>query len=446
MEVVVTFSVFLLITLTVYFSVIYFLDNFVISMKLSNINIISYNFYMQLGVFCLLGSVLFISGVVSEDTFFKETSLYSRIHAFTALITSTILFSLFMWLYTKLFSNLSIPKITSSSEFDVRSMSIFLYMIVLLDILLCIYIYFGLNEIPLVELLSGDIKKAAILRIQNAESFEGVNAIYNVFAKYYIPSVALVLFFVHKIMSYPCKWLYRLSVILAVLFLLHDTQKAPILDFILTIILIQIFVNGFKKKYLIYVLYIIIASVLLYSFAKGIGFDQIEYLFYRVGRRIFISQIGGLFLSFEYFPAFETFQYTLQGAPEILLNILGLEDINSAKDIMIRLEGNALELGVMNSHYMSGAWASYGYLGFILGPLIVSLNYFMIHKLLFAYKRYLFIGIPLYFLFVVKLVFTADFKLFAFFTCLIIPIVFYFGFIFAHITSNFIYNIIKSKY
>ena len=445
MEVIVTFSIFLLITLTVYFSAVYFLDNFVISMKLSNINIVSYNFYMQLGVFCLLGSVLFISGVVSDDTFFKETSLYSRIHAYVAIITSTILFSLFMWIYTKLFSSLSVPRIPSSTEFDFRSMSIFLYIIVLVDILLCVYIYFGLDEIPLLELLSGDIKKAAILRIQNAESFNGIKVIYNVFAKYYIPSVALVLFFVCKIMSYPCKWLYRISVILAVLFLLHDTQKAPILDFILTIILIQISANGFKKKYLIYVLYIIIGSVLLYSFAKGIGFDQSEYLFYRVIRRIFISQIGGLFLSFEYFPAFETFQYTLQGAPEFFLSIFGLDDVNSAKDIMLRLEGNALELGVMNSHYMSGAWASYGYLGFVLGPLIVSLNYFLIHKLLFVYKHYLFIGIPLYFLFVVKLVFTADFKLFAFFTCLIIPIIFYFGFIFAHIFSKFFYNIFKSK-
>ena len=150
-----------------------------------------------------------------------------------------------------------------------------------------------------------------------------------------------------------------------------------------------------------YVVYIILFSIILYSFAKGIGFNQLEYLLYRVGRRIFVSQIAGMFLSFEYFPAYETFHYTLQGAPEFILKLVGLDDVNSARDIMLKIEGNALELGVMNSYYMSGAWASYGYLGFILGPFIVSLNYFLIHKLLFLYRSYLFIGIPLYFLFLV---------------------------------------------
>ena len=54
-------------------------------------------------------------------------------------------------------------------------------------------------------------------------------------------------------------------------------------------------------KFIRYVFYIIIASIVIYGLAKGIGFDQLEYQVYRVGRRIFISQVAGLFLSFEFF-------------------------------------------------------------------------------------------------------------------------------------------------
>jgi len=441
----VTFLLCLLVSILIYGFVIYFIDKLVISMKFSDINIISYNIYIQVGVFCLLGSVLFVSGIINDDIFFKMTSLSSRIHAFFSLFSSLVLFAIFLWVYSKLFSKLSIPRVNNEVKLKTNTTTIFLWTLLLIDILLVVYVYMGLDEIPLLELISGDYKKAAILRIQNTESFNGINLIYNVFAKYYIPSVSLILYFINKKTGNSYKWLYRFSLVITIFFLLHDIQKAPVLNFIISIILINIFSNGFKMKFIRYVFYIIIASIVIYGLAKGIGFDQLEYLLYRVGRRIFISQVAGLFLSFEFFPAFETFQYTLQGAPSFLLNLVGLDDINSARDIMVRIEGNALETGVMNSYYMSGAWASYGYLGYFLGPFIVSLNYFLIHKLFFSYRRYLFIGIPLYFSFVVRLVFTADFKLFAFFTCLSIPLLFYFGFIFLYIISNFIYNSIKSK-
>ena len=60
--------------------------------------------------------------------------------------------------------------------------TIFLWTLLLIDILLVVYVYMGLDEIPLLELISGDYKKAAILRIQNTESFNGINLIYNVFS------------------------------------------------------------------------------------------------------------------------------------------------------------------------------------------------------------------------------------------------------------------------
>lgn len=439
-----SFLFFFFLSTLIFGVVIYFIDKFVISMKFSDINIISYNIYVQVGVFCLIGSSLFISGAISDDIFFKMTSLQSRIHAYISLFSSLVFFALFLWIYSNISSKMQLPRV-NEYKLNSNSTTIFLTTIVIIDILLLVYIYFGLEQIPLIELISGNYKEAAILRIQNTQSFKGINLIYNVFAKYYIPSVSLILFFINKKSGNSYKWMFRLSLIIAVLFLLHDTQKAPILNFIITIILINIYSDGFKMKYVKYLLYIVGVSIIIYGFAKGIGFDQLEYLLYRVGRRIFVSQVAGLFLSFEFFPAYETFMYTLQGAPTLLLQTVGLDDINSARDIMLKIEGNSQGLGVMNSYYMSGAWASYGYLGYILGPLIVSLNYFLMHKLFFFYKRYLFVGIPLYFSFVVKLVFTADFKLFAFFTCLIIPFLFYYSFIFLHIISNFIVSSFKSK-
>ena len=160
-----------------------------------------------------------------------------------------------------------------------------------------IYVFIGLDDIPLIELISGDYRKAAILRVQNTQSFKGINLIYNVFAKYYIPSVALILFYLNKKTGNSYQWMFRLSFIIAVLFLLHDTQKAPILNFIITIILINIYIDGFKAKYIKYLIYILLASIFVYGLAKGIGFDEIEYLLFRVGRRIFVSQVAGLFLS-----------------------------------------------------------------------------------------------------------------------------------------------------
>jgi len=398
----------------IYFSIlIYFVNKFIVSMKLNNINMYSFSLYYDIGIFSLIGSIVLFTN--SINTPFSQYIHNAGGFAFFSFLWSFFLFYVYTFFLIKVFGNINIAKLRYLVQLNLSKKEIrFVKFLFIVQIILFLYIITNLQFIPVLELFQGNLKEAAYWRVHSQLNFQGILFIYNVFAKYFIPIVFLIIYYVY--LKYKkIKYIFYGSMIITFFYALHNIEKANILNILIVMILINIYIRGFKLKYIIYAFVIFVGAVILYGFTKSFGFSDINYLLYRVLNRIFISQIAGMYLSFEWIPDIIDKNFVYQGLPHIILKIFDLPDFNSAREIMLILEPNSKTVGVMNSYYIGGAWASYNLLGLVVGPFVVALNFYLFHKIIFKIpSKYKVIVIPMYFYFSTRFSYTGDYRNFAY--------------------------------
>lgn len=277
----------------------------------------------------------------------------------------------------------------------------------MISLISVIYTYWSLKDIPIFIFMAGLADEASIARAAASRGFEGIEYIRNIFGLGMTPILCYSAYcYKRQSSKYLYKVIFNVLFVLSVVILFYDTQKGPILTFLIGFLFLKVLYDGqISRKFF--------SSILLCVFAMIFGmyvvlgeFDNVISINQGPLGRIFQSQIAGLFYHFDIFPDQREF---LWGAsfPPLLLSLFNVEHIRSARAVMeiVNPAGVAAGMaGVINTLFIGEAWANFGWIGFIFSPIIVGtviqfsfiafLKYLPKHPFFIAFYAYLSLSWP----------------------------------------------------
>ncbi len=244
----------------------------------------------------------------------------------------------------------------------------------------------GLENNPILNMIKGangtELDK---LRIKAGREFSGNVYIRNIFAIAMTPFLSYIAYIYFRIQKNK-NWFILFSVLFlsSILISFYDLQKAQILRYLVTFIIINIYF-GDKiniKQVIIYGLVASLAIIFMYTFISEVPLENIFTFKSGPLNRIFLSQSMSVFLHYEVFTYRTSF---LNGAsfPRLISqNIFGVNHMRSGRSVMISLrpkkvlEGTA---GVYNGLFIGEAYANFGFLGVIFSIIYIGAFLYFIH-------------------------------------------------------------------
>jgi oligosaccharide repeat unit polymerase len=252
------------------------------------------------------------------------------------------------------------------------------------------YILLNTKNIPLYTLLvEGDSNQANIDRITSRRNFGGIIYIKNLLGLIMIPVVSYysyILMRKYKGLFYIV--IFGINLLVALILVSHDVQKAPIAFFILGFAILEVFIGGgiSKKKFLTFVILPVVAILIGYSLTTEHGIaDQLFRTNSGFYGRTFLIGYFGFPLSLELFPDIITLETYGVGIPSFIIDKTNMNAIESARLIKMYVHPDTVNAGTGNLYsgfYMGEAWANYGYVGLVIAPLVVGFVVQSVHLFL----------------------------------------------------------------
>lgn len=408
------------------------------------LNTVSYVFYYCIIISTFIGSILCAFGFGQDHWILCNAHEKARIRAWLAVCYSMIAMPIGM-----IFVN-NCLKIRPKREFfnyidknvsinikdsRLRNISLFLVIISLLSFL---YIKHYSGSWPLFKaLIEKDVEGAAEGRIDVRLNFHGIIYIKNLIGLILVPLFSYfsyIIFLIKKNLYYLFCFLAIL--ISTLLILTFDTQKAPIIFYLIGFLIIRVLIKGAIPRKLIGVFFIIAISLMavLYTIFNTATHGALEIILdprSAMWGRMFISSYAGVPLSFEWFPDVIRDPTWQIGIPEFILKLFDMPTTESARLMMLRIhpEGN-----LISSYYIAEAWANYGIIGVLIAPFIVGINVQIIQAFLLKTQKNP-LTIAFYALVTTKWVIGSGFVNFLFFKFL------FFNFIIYFLAKTLIYRI-----
>lgn len=371
------------------------------SMKLTQLNMVSWIFYVQLIALSFIASILVVNGWVDDHQVISCVGEDARFYGWLSVQYTMIAMPLSMlfinYLYgyesnSKLFlSYINSPVITLTSQKD-SFVKYPLYILSLISLLSVVYTFISSTNIPIVAVFQGwDAHSLSVLRQKVNVEFKGINFIKNIFGVGLTPILSYVAYAYWRLTKLRKHFIWFLIMFVFSCFIVtFDLGKAPFVLFIIGFLFLNVLINGGVKKRTLY-LFIGVALILLvtaYVFvAQVIDFNV---LYSRIATRIIMEQAVGTYLSFEYFPYTHDF-IGLSSLLGDLLSPFGMNESEIASRIIVATfspsdieDGTA---GVMNSLFIQEAWANFGLFGVILAPIYVGMFVQIIYMFFLKSKK-----------------------------------------------------------
>jgi hypothetical protein len=233
-----------------------------------------------------------------------------------------------------------------------------------------IYTFYYSENIPLFDLLSGNTSNLLLGRSSIKFNFQGISFIKGIIFNKMALLISLMLFS-YFLKTKKLKLLTFISIGLAIISEVYTLEKAPLVFYLLALFLISKFHKqnlNIKTLATFGVFMLIIISILYVLINEG-GFS-----FFSVFNRIIFVPVSGLYYSLDIFPIKHEF---LMGAsfPNWMTSVFGVESERSARVLMefVNPDGfSAGTAGVINSVFISEAYANFGKLGLYLSPVLVG--------------------------------------------------------------------------
>jgi len=249
----------------------------------------------------------------------------------------------------------------------------------------------GIQEIPIFYVLQGvDPKTSSLLRQEAARGIQASTTIKNYFGIILTPLLSYIAYTYWMVTKKIEYLLWFLIMFIATFFILfYDLQKSPFVFFLSSLIFVHVLIYGHIKIRNIFVVGIIAFILIFLIYLYVSPYDDKIFLIEVILKRIFLGQIAGTFFSFEYFPHL----YNHLGFSSCLAfyrSLLGFDVSEPASRLIIAAYDPVnfkLGLsGVMNSLFISEAWANFGLIGVIIAPFWVGM-YLQILYLLFLRSK-----------------------------------------------------------
>lgn len=361
------------------------------SLRLSQLNMVSWIFYFQLVVQSFVASVLVINDIDNHYVI-NRAGPEAKFQAWLSVQYAMIAIPVGMVLYNKLknisnvyrlFNQYTFSAITPSISAKDSFVKIPLYALSLICLLAVLYTLAMTKNISISLIFQGlDPESIASARVSGSRGFTGNVYVKNLLAINLSPILTYIAFCYYRMSRTTAHMVWFLSLFMATfLILTYNFEKAPFLFFLIGFVFIEVLTKNRISKKLLYSFFITILTLLVLAYyATGYQSDSGSFLdlfSYNtgIGGRLFLGQAAGTYMSFEYFPS----RYDFIGLSS-LTSLVSLFDVETSERAarLLMMEFNPLGVeegraGVMNSLFISEAWANFGLLGVIISPVAVGM-------------------------------------------------------------------------
>ena len=353
------------------------------TMSVFRLNIVSWIFYYQLCLLTFIGINLALLGVYHyRMSLASDQSLQL---AYIAVCYIMLILPVSMVITQKLvFRNGIRNKILRYYRAQLiplqsrRDSALVLYWVImsLIAFMATIYTYYHLSIPPIIAkfILGVDSLDFARFRIEASRDFNGNIYIRNIFALFLAPFVSYIAYGYYRLFrSLPYKLWFYFTAVVALMAVTYSGAKAPAIQFIITLFFIRNTIEGRTTVKDLAKIMILVSGLIIFFYIFTAGKVSFSINTGPIGR-LLMGQVAALPLTFDVFPQIVPF---LNGAsfPSWFISMFGIEHVRSARLLMEIYSPAAVEAGtagVMNTLFIAEAWANFGFIGFLLAPVIVG--------------------------------------------------------------------------
>ena len=415
-------------------------------MSLLKLNTVSYVFYVQIVTSGLVASVLLAIGVLDYHPDVEAISNAVKIEAWLWTMYSILMMPFGMLMLNRLLKVNGRSLFKKYLEAPVEPVGtrernkLALFLLTGFAILILAYVLVNTKNVPLYTLLvEGDPEQANIDRITSRRNFLGIIYIKNLLGLIVVPVISYYAYILFRTYKSSFFFLFFLiNLVVALLMVSHDVQKAPIAFYILGFGIVEVFISkGISLRTFVLFLALPVSLILVgYVLTSNHNFfDQLIRFNSGFYGRVFLVGYFSFPLSLELFPEVITTSTYMAGVPSFLVENSG-EIQESARLLKMYVHPESIKAGTGNLYsgfYMGEAWANYGYPGLVVAPLIVGFVIHSVHLFVLHHKKNPWL-LAFYAGLTVKWVVSAGFVNFLFLKLLIWPLILFAG-------SNYILNL-----
>jgi oligosaccharide repeat unit polymerase len=359
------------------------------SLKLTQLNMISWVFYYNLLAQSFVASILVVNNIDNHYLVSKISNESSRYFGWLAvqytmlMMPLGMLFILFLFGYktnSNLFQSYVRSPILPLFSLKDSYMRIPLYVFSAISVLSVLYVFYYLRTIPLFSMLGGaghEILNG--LRQEASREFGGNTYVKNIFALALTPILSYVAFAYFKMTGSKKDLIWFLVLFFSSFMILtYNIAKAPFIQYLLGFVFLNVLINGnIKKKTLGIAFALVLALLIVMYFLIAKVTDPSVLFSYNSGimGRIFLSQAAGIFMTFDAFPDFIP-HIGFASVSQAISDALGVSSLErSGRLLMEFFNPNAFKAGVAgvyNSLFIAEAWANFGLIGVVIAPFYVG--------------------------------------------------------------------------
>lgn len=354
------------------------------TMSLTELNLISFNYYFQLIFQTFIGVNIVILGLDNHYMLNKITDVGIKQSAYWSVILILLLMPLSMLVISKwskfdaaaewkAFTSKQIEDLKGVSK---RSEFLTLSLFTVVSWSAILYTFIVIGTVPLIEMMFTTPEHGSRLRIIASREFEGNVYIRNILGLALTPILTYIAY-AYAFKTKELKWrvLFALLAVGSLLMLSYDGSKAKTAFFILSFVFLHVILKGsisIRKM----ALFIAPVAILLMAFYIFIFEYKASFLDINSGPlgRMLLGQVSGLYFHLSYFP--EKYGFLgLHGFSSIISDFLGLDGVRSARIVMETVNPTGVSkgtAGVMNTIFIGEAYAAIGWIGIVLAIILVG--------------------------------------------------------------------------
>ena len=355
------------------------------TMALTELNLISFNFYYQLILQIFIGTNIVILGLDNHYMLNKITDFSLKQEVYFSVLFVLIVMPLTMWLISMVFkfkakeewNAYQGKEIQSLITKEDKSAFITLILFTMVSFVSVVYTFISIGTVPILSMLSeAPPEEVNRLRIIASHEFAGNVYVRNILGLAMTPILSYVAY-TYTVKSNFKGWkiLFLILFVLSVAILTYNTAKAPVLMYILSFIFLRVLIKG-KIKVKTLVIFGAAVSFLLVIFYIFFGGGNTTFLSINSGPigRILLSQLSSLYFHFHYFPEIIPF-LDGRGMPGFVMRMFDMESVRTSRMIMELVNPEGVRngtAGVMNTIFTAEAYANFGWLGIIGGTIYIG--------------------------------------------------------------------------
>lgn len=370
------------------------------SFSVGKMSMIGYLFYFHIMLVTYIGVVAVImhldidyhvyffaiTGVVSEES--RRLGWYATMYSIIVLPIGMIFAN--MLFLGKLNASELIQKYQStktestfSIDRDEKVLFFTLLIFTIITTLAVLYVFYIIGNFPLFSMLSG-VDSVILQQLRGAAKldFSGITAIRDMIALPLTPLLSYIAYIAYKKTNFlKFKLLFYYLLLLSILILTYNTEKAPVLFYGMSFIFLQSFIGGKVNSVKLFIMVFVVLILLILMYFAVSGLDNLEEIINLLLARIFVAQTSAIFLAYEYFPSMHDF-LGWTGVSNLFASMEGAKALSSGRIIFEFYAPSSVAngtAGYMVGLFTAESWVLFGIIGVLLTPLWVGFFIQSIH-------------------------------------------------------------------